>query len=291
MSTRPFQGWQDLAAMQAVCSAKLLAEPGRAVAHPGDIAWLVGWPPRSIERLAEEIVLWEHHDEVVGFAAFAPDDGDLSVLVSPEMASTAPVIDFEDEVLAWASRAGPSVRWFEFEDETAIVDRWRARGFRPTDEAYRNLTRSLDEGGTRDERVKPVGDDDVGDRASINHAAFQSTQAFDEYASAYARFRASPAYPDGWDLLLREDGRAAACCLAWTDPVSRAATFEPVATHPEMARRGFGRALLLDGLSRFADVGMTYAIVGVEVDNAGAEALYRSVGFEPDRVLRVYERP
>jgi hypothetical protein len=35
---------------------------------------------------------------------------------------------------------------------------------------------------------------------------------------------------------------------------------------------------------------MTYAIVGVDVANPGAEALYRSVGFQPDRVLRVYER-
>ncbi|MDP9330518.1 MAG: GNAT family N-acetyltransferase [Actinomycetota bacterium] len=62
-------------------------------------------------------------------------------------------------------------------------------------------------------------------------------------------------------------------------------------THPDCSVRGFGRALLQEGLRRFAAAGMTYAIVGVDADNPGAEALYRSVGFRPDRLLRVYARP
>ena len=134
--------------------------------------------------------------------------------------------------------------------------------------------------------------DDIEDRAAITHAAFEAPEPFDRYLADYAAFFASPAYPHGWDLLLRDtDGRAAACCIAWPDPVSRAATFEPVATHPDLHGQGFGRALLLEGLRRFAAAGMTYAIVGVDVDNAPAKALYRSVGFRPDRVLRAYERP
>ncbi len=168
---------------------------------------------------------------------------------------------FEDAAHAWASRGDASVRWTEFEDETAAVERWRDRGYRPTDWANLNLTRTLDDvvdQGEGDDRIRPVGDDDVGDRASITHAAFASPKPFAEYAADYAGFRASPAYPHGWDLLLRDaDGRAAACCIAWPDPVSRAGTFEPVATHPDLYRRGFGRALLRDGLRRFAAAGMT----------------------------------
>jgi mycothiol synthase len=294
VETRPYRGWDDLPAMQAVCSAKLLASPGRAVAHPGDIAWWVGWPPSAVESLAEVFLLWQEGDEVVGFASLMHDESDLSVFVSPAFADNQGAIDFEDAALAWASRGDISVRWTEFEDETAAVERWRDRGFRPSDEGYMNLTRALDDlvdVDMRDDRVRPVGDDDVEGRASITHAAFGSPRPFADYAADYARFRASPAYPQGWDLLLRDtDGRAAACCIAWPDPVSRAGTFEPVATHPEFHRRGLGKALLLEGLRRFAAAGMTYAIVGVDVDNPGAEALYRSVGFRPDRVLRVYER-
>ena len=144
----------------------------------------------------------------------------------------------------------------------------------------------------RDDRVRAVGDDDVEGRASVTYAAFGSEKSFAAYTSDYAGFRSSPAYPHGWDLLLRDDdGRAAACCIAWIDPVSRAGTFEPVATHPDLHRRGFAGALLIDGLRRFAAAGMTYAIVGAVVANPRAEALYRSVGFLPDRLLREYERP
>jgi ribosomal protein S18 acetylase RimI-like enzyme len=295
MDTRPYRGWDDLSAMQSVCSAMMLGMPGRTVAHPGDIAWWVGWPPKTEERLAESFLLLEDGDGVVGFASLTHDDGDLSVFVLPALADTKAAVDFEDEALAWASRGDVSVRWVEFEDELAAIQRWHDRGFRPTEEAYLNLTRGLDEADRDiepDERVQPVGDVDARDRASITHAAFGSPLPFDEYAANYATFRGSPAYPHGSDLLLRDsDGKAAACCIAWLDPVSRAGTFEPVATHPDMHRRGFGKALLLDGIRRFAEAGMTYAIVGVEVDNPGAEALYRSVGFESDRTLRVYGRP
>lgn len=281
--------------MQAVCSARLLASPGRTAAHPGDIAWWVGWPPSPPDRLAQMFLLWEESEEVVGFASFDPEEGDLAVVVLPSFSDTDANVAFEDAAEAWASRGEVSVRWTEFEDETAAVERWRRRGFQPIDRGYLNLTRTLDdlEGeAAGDDRVRPVGDDDVDGRASVTHAAFESPKPFEAYAADYAAFRASPAYPHGWDLLLRDvDGRPAACCIAWPDPVSRAGTFEPVATHPALQRRGYGRALLLDGLRRFAAAGMTYAIVGVDVDNPGAEALYRSVGFRPDRVLRVYERP
>jgi ribosomal protein S18 acetylase RimI-like enzyme len=240
-------------------------------------------------------LLLEDDDDAIGFATFDPDEGDLSVFVSPALTNSDGAADFEDAALAWASRGEVPVRWIEYEDETAAVGRWSRRGFRPIDGGYLNLTRTIDDldrEAARDDRVRPVGDDDVDGRASVTHAAFGSQKPFAEYAADYARFRGSPAYPQGWDLLLRDgEGRAAACCIAWPDPVSRVGTFEPVATHPELHRRGHGRGLLLDGLRRFAGAGMTYAIVGVEVDNPGAEALYRSVGFRPDRVLRMYERP
>ena len=287
---RPFRGWDDLHAMQRLCSAILLAAPGRASVHPGDIAWWAGWRT-DMDELAGSFLLWEDEEELAGFAAV--DDGDLTVFVSPARVGTTEAVDFEDAALAWASRDDVPVRWVEFEDDDAVV-RWRDRGFRPTDEAYLNLVCPLIDAHAAapgDARVRPVGDDDVADRASITHAAFEENEPFAAYTDAYARFRSSQAYPAGWDLLLRDDGgRPAACCIAWPDPVSRAGTFEPVATHPDLHGHGFGKAVLTDGLRRFAAAGMTFAIVGVEVGNTPAEALYRSVGFRPDRMLRAYER-
>jgi ribosomal protein S18 acetylase RimI-like enzyme len=293
MDLRPWRGWEDLRAMQAVCSARLLAAPGRAVAHPGDIAWWAAWPVKSDETLADTFLLWEVQGELVAFAARDSEEG-LAVFTAPARAETPDAIAFEEAALAWASRDGKPVQWAEFEDEYDAVSRWRDRGYDPAPGGYLNLTVSLEDvdvNAPADDRVRPVGDEDAADRASITHAAFESDRPLADYEADYAAFRASPAYPHGWDLILRDDdGRAAACCIAWIDPISRAATFEPVAAHPAFHGRGFGKALLIDGLRRFAAAGMTYAIVGVVVGNTPAEALYRSVGFRPDRTLRVYER-
>jgi len=291
---RPFRDWEDLRAMQALCSARLLAAPGRAVAHPGDIAWWAGWPPKSDDALAHTFLLWEVQGDLAAFAARDPDGGELAVFPGPAHAETLDAIAFEEAALAWAARDGTPVQWAEFEDEHDAVGRWRDRGYQPATGGYLNMTVSLaevDAGAPADDRIRAVGDKDAADRAEITHAAFDSDRPFAAYAADYATFRASPAYPDGWDLILRDDdGRPAACCIAWIDPISRVGTFEPVAAHPAFHGRGFGKALLLDGLRRFAADGMTYAIVGVVVGNAPAEALYRSVGFRPDRTLRVYER-
>ncbi len=280
--------------MQALCSARLLAAPGRANAHPGDIAWWAGWPRKSEETLADTFLLWEARGDLAAFAARDPDEGDLAVFTAPACAETPDAIAFEEAAHAWASRGDRPAQWVEFDDEHDAVGRWRDRGYHPAPGGYLNMTVSLDDvdaDAPADDRVRPVGDGDTTDRAAITHAAFESDRPLTDYAADYALFRASPAYPDGWDLILRnDDGRAVACCIAWIDPVSRASTFEPVATHPAFHGRGFGKALLLDGLRRFAAAGMTYAIVGVVVGNTPAESLYGSVGFRPDRTLRVYKR-
>jgi ribosomal protein S18 acetylase RimI-like enzyme len=293
MRIRPFTGWDDLAAMQEVCRARLLASPGRAQAHPGDIAWWAGWPPRPMEALSQMFLLWEVGPEVVGFAAYAPEERDLALIVKPRHENGRDAIPFEDEAAAWASRGGVPARWMEFDDESAAVERWHRRGYRPTDTGALNLVLRLEPflGEAADGHVHAVGEDDVGDRARIMRDAFEDAKPASEYTADYEAFRGSPAYPDGWDLLLRdEEGDASACCIAWPDPSTGAATFEPVATHPSMHRRGFATALLREGARRLAAAGMTYAIVGVDLDNPGAEALYRSLGFQPDRVLRWYER-
>jgi GNAT superfamily N-acetyltransferase len=293
---RHWAGWEDLAAMQGLCSRRLAASPGRAYAHPGDIAWWVGWPPVDQASLAERVTLWEGGDALAGFASFSPPERELVVFVAPELIDTERAAAFEDEMTARAARAsdGP-VRVLEFEDEDATIERWRRRGFAPLDEGYLNLTRVLDPAAEREPEsaaVEPVGDEDADARASVTYAAFDNTGPYETYLAEYRGFRASPAYPHGWDLLARDaSGSPAACCIAWPDEASGAGTFEPVATHPDFHRQGFGHAVLHAGFHRLAEAGMRWAIVGTALGNAGGEALYRSVGFEPDHVLRVYERP
>jgi GNAT superfamily N-acetyltransferase len=143
-----------------------------------------------------------------------------------------------------------------------------------------------------DERVRPVArGDDLGRRASVTRAAFRVDKPFHRYVREYEAFTRSPAYPEGWDLVAwAEPGVAAACTIAWPDPVSLVGSFEPVATHPDLQRQGFASAVVRDGLRRLRDAGMERANVCTVIDNHGAIALYRSLGFRDDYIQRWYAR-
>lgn len=54
---------------------------------------------------------------------------------------------------------------------------------------------------------------------------------------------------------------------------------------------GLGRALLLHALEELRRQGATSLALGVQGDNESAIALYRKVGFEVERMWRVYSRP
>ncbi len=75
------------------------------------------------------------------------------------------------------------------------------------------------------------------------------------------------------------DGRIAAFCIAWLDPLNRVGLFEPVGTHLDFQRKGLGRAVVFEGLRQLRAAGMQTAIVGAESDNPPAYHLYVSVGF------------
>jgi ribosomal-protein-alanine N-acetyltransferase len=291
---RPWRGWSDLLAMQAVCSRRLAAAPGRTYAHPGDVAW---WTKgQSDEALAATFLLWEIDGTVPGFAGVFEDERAFTVLVDAAHRDTDRAVAFEEAIMAIAAARMPGpLRVSGLELETGAFARWRDRGFAPIDVGYRNFVRPLDPTADVEPdgvEVRAVTEDDLAMRAAVTYAAFDNDGPLDAYIDTYAAFWSSPASPRGWDLLaLTSDGAPAACCIAWPDRASGAGTFEPVATHPDHHRQGYGRAILRAGFARLAAAGMAWAIVGTNLTNDPAEGLYRSVGFEPDTVLRFLERP
>ena len=59
------------------------------------------------------------------------------------------------------------------------------------------------------------------------------------------------------------------------------ATLLNIAVHPDYQGRGYGRALLVQGLAAQAGKGVLRCLLEVRVSNDGAQALYRSLGFMP----------
>ena len=70
------------------------------------------------------------------------------------------------------------------------------------------------------------------------------------------------------------DGNFAAFCGMFYQPTHRYAYVEPVATDPDYRRLGLGKAAVLEGIRRCADLGATTAYVGSDLP------FYLAIGFK-----------
>ena len=289
MRRRPWRGWDDLAPMQDLLARALRDTPERAFLHPGDLAWWIGWPPQTPDELAERITIVEDEGAIVGWQYLEREE------VNRWVDTAAADLEAVWGELEAAIEARPDLGRSTREDDADGVARFRAAGYQPTAEAMIGFSIDIDDRdlGEHDDRVRPVEPgDDLVPRASITHGAFRVPRPFDRYVRQYEGFMGSPAYPHGWDLVAwADDGRAAACTIAWPDPVSRVGNFEPVATHPDFLRQGHASAVMREGLRRLRDAGMRRAVVYTPIDNEAGLALYRSVGFRDDHVMRWFHRP
>ena len=261
--------------MQALLARDLRESPSTAFIHPGDLAWWLGWPPKSPAELTEIVTVWERGGAIVAWTV--RDDDDVGECVDRSVDADELWVEV-DRLLE--HRRG--TRYVRDDDETGIA-RLRDAGYLPVPGgSFLGFLMPLDHfDAPPDPRVRPVQPaDDVRPRSSVTHAAFGVDRPFDRYVEQYRAFMASPAYPLGWDLVAwAPSGDAAACAIAWPDPVSRVGNFEPVATHPAHRRHGFASAVLREGCRRLADAGMSSAIVRTPTSNHAAASLYRSVGF------------
>lgn len=76
------------------------------------------------------------------------------------------------------------------------------------------------------------------------------------------------------------DGNFATCCGMWYDEVNKAAYMEPVAADPDYRLKGLGKAAVLEGIRRCAELGATAAYVG------SAQQFYMNIGFK--QLFRTY---
>jgi len=118
-------------------------------------------------------------------------------------------------------------------------------------------------------------DDEVEARRAVLGLAFGHADPA-EWATVetYRELQRAPDYRSDLDLFVAApDGGYVACCICWFDGVNRVGTFEPVGTHPAYRRRGFGKAAIMEGISRLASLGATKAWVG------SGQPFYEAIGF------------
>ncbi|MBN1583711.1 MAG: GNAT family N-acetyltransferase, partial [Anaerolineae bacterium] len=179
-----------------------------------------------------------------------------------------------------------------FQGDTARIELLLALGWEADDELPYVLNRT---------EIKPV---DV--PALPDGYSFQSAQGLQDAAALadvhngafggvgwtpelYRQVMASPGYAPERELVIQApDGTYVAFSIIWFDDLNRTGLFEPVGTHKDHRRRGFGRAIVLYGMQQMAAAGMAFATVAHFGNNEAARGLYQACGFKPWHLLDGY---
>jgi len=283
---RPYRDTTDIQLMKRV-SAQAFA---RVACHPqAGIEWIVfgpsGFPPDEIVRIWDDA-----RGEPVGWAVFQSVDG-FDYRILPDVAGSP----LEEEMVDWGIDGTRAWRKANGLDDRCVVECWGGDHSRTAILTELGFTRgevigvvfsqSLD-------RVIPeprlpdgwhVGglDDDalIDSRATTQYEAF-SPGSHTTPDTWRRMMKNAPGYDRDFDnVAISPEGEVCAAALAWLDNESLTGEFEPVGTRPAQQQRGLGKAVLLRGLAKMQQRGMTTAIVGTNATNAAAIALYESVGF------------
>lgn len=91
---------------------------------------------------------------------------------------------------------------------------------------------------------------------------------------AYQEVQKAPDYRKDLDLyVVGPGGEFVSSCIVWYDEHNRMGFFEPVSTHLDFRHRGFGRAVVMEGIRRISALGAEKARVGSD------QPFYEAIGF------------
>jgi GNAT superfamily N-acetyltransferase len=120
-------------------------------------------------------------------------------------------------------------------------------------------------------------EDDVDKRRMAKAIAFNGAYAPSDWtpASAFREMQQAPDYRQDLDLfIVAPNGDYVSFCTIWIDERNKYGNFEPVGTHAEYQGMGLGRALLMEGFRRMAQLGVTRSFMDSQNE------FYRKVGFK-----------
>jgi len=242
--------------------------PLTANLHSGDLGWHLRG---SDETLADAFLLWEDDGERV--AVGLAEDTVLRTAVAPARDRDGALAEAMTEVMAD----------FDYVDAlsgTAARRRLLERGW-STDPApwvllYTDLStrdRHLDDAGSR-----PLdGPDDVAARVAVQRSAFAPGSSFS--AELWTQMTAGPTYDGRFEMVTwTPAGEPAAAATGWHAGPGRCAILEPVGTHQDYQRQGYGRRVNRAVMAALASAGASGVRVHTPASNAAAVATYESCG-------------
>jgi mycothiol synthase len=308
MITRLYQGFADLPLMTAFAATNMSLRGGCSYWHPGDIVWMIY--THSHMNLFDnryDIRLWlDDFGVVVGLAWFYSPTT-VRFDIHPNHYE-----ELGREVLNWveshtpATSAGAKRRrlFTDVQDnDEQKIESLKSSGFTAMEGSTDVLCRDLSTMGQ--EQPAPDGltvhdcvDVDEHVRAACHRDAWSSLghigrpdQVSSFHDHIYHELRSAHLYDPSLDLVVAtSDGELAACCIAWSDEISRFGHFEPMGTRPAYRGLRLSALLLESAMHRLKEKGMKYAYVGSsEKNNPTAYKSYRRV-FDPIGKLLNYRK-
>jgi ribosomal protein S18 acetylase RimI-like enzyme/heme-degrading monooxygenase HmoA len=298
MKKRKYRGETDLKLLQDFNARAIAVTEHCGYLHPGDIPHHIYNGNKHYDPV-ELITIWEDDQGVAAWMLVQPRYKSFDAQVRPDLRGG----DLEREVLEETEIlllelmkkyqvSSDHIYADAFQGDTARIQLLAESGWNPDDalpyvlnrmEIYSIAAPDL----PADFSFRSAkGIEDAASLADVHNAAFNPTNWTPEL---YRKVMESPGYDPERELVIQTpDGRLVAFCIIWLDQLNHTGSFEPVGTHRDYQRRGFGRAVMLYGMQKMAAAGMAYATVAHFGDNEAAKGLYQSLGFKPWHLLAGY---
>jgi len=299
MKRRTYSGEADLKLLQDFNAAAIAVIDHCGYLHPGDIAHHIYNGNKHYDPV-KLMTLWEDDQGLAAWLLVDPSHKSFDAQMRPDLRGN----NLEREVLELAyDRTTELMRQYKIDSDCVYADAFRG------DAARREILAAL---GWELEDEVPY----VLNRTEINSTAvptlpdgysFRSANGIEDAAvlaevhnaafgpiwtpELYRKVMESPGYEPERELVIQApDGTFAAFSIIWFDRLNRTGLFEPVGTHKDYQRRGFGQAIILYGMKQMAAAGMEFASVAHFGNNEAARGLYQSCGFKPWHLLDSYKK-
>jgi ribosomal protein S18 acetylase RimI-like enzyme len=284
-------------------------------AQPGDVhgmqqlasrSWPSGWHPGGLgwglarDALADAVVVAVDDDGSGAIVGIAGRGGDEITHVERDRDDVA------DALVSWMLEVDPRAPVTVWDGADALARAVSRAGLEPVGrQPWSGMFLDVAAvGGDRRRRVdgyviRPVRPDETTARVEVHRAAWKPSlipyidgrrvdpDAESSFTTdAYESVRGAWLYDPRLDLVAAvdddEDGRLAACCIAWFDPSIGVCEIEPLGVVPEHRRRGLATALCLEVAHLIAELGGTHVYINTQPEPVyvAPTAAYAAAGFE-----------